>query len=106
MQGKIRYAEKSAFYPGRIFRLSDPTGKHRRSLEHERVLRAEIIRTFFSGFLCFTTGIGRFQQRWKRFGFLTTGKGTGLSRPDRTGMAGLPVTGRSEIYSRTAFVSR
>jgi hypothetical protein len=44
-------------------------------------------------------------QRWNRAGFLTTG--TGLSRSDRTGPAGLPVTtglpatGRSEIQTGT-----
>jgi len=50
-------------------------------------------------------------QRWNRSGFLTTGTGTGLSRSDRTGPAGLPVTtclpatGRSEIQTGTGSIS-
>ncbi len=31
----LSWVEKNAFYPGRIFRLPDPAGKHRKSLKHE-----------------------------------------------------------------------
>jgi hypothetical protein len=40
-------------------------------------------------------------HRWNRSGFLTTGTGTGLSRSDRTGPAGLPATDRSTVNDRS-----
>jgi hypothetical protein len=36
-------------------------------------------------------------HRWNQSGFSMTGAGTGLKKLDRTGPAGLPVTGRSNF---------
>jgi hypothetical protein len=65
----------------------------------------DTIHSYVKGKVFINVCIVPFFQRWNRSGFLTTGTGTGLSRSDRTRSAGLPVTGRSEIFSRTAFVS-